>query len=123
MIPAHHIIDYVSPDRYAGNLARTLSGAKHPDLGRHHIAIAPTIPRTKHTFRPHVPDPSKAAYSSRGAYVNPFHFEFFNLENRPTLEARFTSAAVYQGRYSAPHRLYRAYMRTNVDPQTVVSTR
>ncbi len=116
MIPAHHVIHYVSPDRYAGNLARTLSGAKHPDLGKRHIAIAPTIPRTKHTFRPYTPE------LSRVAYINPFHFEFFNLEDRPSLEARFISAAEYQGHHSAPHRLYKAYMRTNVNPQTVVST-
>ncbi|MEK6920905.1 MAG: hypothetical protein AABX82_03415, partial [Nanoarchaeota archaeon] len=116
MIPAHHVIHYVSPDRYAGNLARTLSGARHPDLGKRHIAIAPTIPRRKHTFRPHTPK------SSREAYVNAFHFEFFNPQNRPSLEARFTSAAEYQHRHCAPHRLYKAYMRTNVDPQTVVST-
>lgn len=112
-IPAHHAIHFVSPNEYAGELARTLATAKHPEIESRHIAIAPTTPNVAKTLFPH---------KQEGAHevATPFHQGFFDLEDRPTLEARFQVAAVYQRQ----HRAEAAYMRYGtIEPREVAFLR
>lgn len=101
-VPAHHIIHYACPDKHAGDFARLLAQAEHPEYGKRHIGIAPTIPSVE-----------RAPYS-------PFHRRFFDHADQPTLEARFKIAAKYHARVARG----KAYMHyAAVHPALVSATR
>ncbi len=92
-VPVHHAVHYVSPDVHAGDFARYLSQAEHPDLGNRHIAIAPTIPSVSASSFSH----NVIIGQHRDTeVVTPFHAVFFSMDDQPSLEARFCHAARYQ---------------------------
>lgn len=114
-IPVHHAVHYVSPDVYAGDFAQLLGSAKHPDFANRHIAVAPTIPAfasSSHYHTVHVVGGHKSI-----DVVTPFHAAFFDMEDKPSLEARFCDAARYQRQYRP---MVSAYMRHGlVHPQEI----
>jgi hypothetical protein len=105
-IPVQHAVSYISPDTSAGEFARYVAQASHPDLGNRHIAIAPTVPSVFASSYSHC---IKTGRYQTSEVVTPFHAGFFDPDDKPSLEARFHDAALYQQESKRPDAC--AYMR------------
>lgn len=117
-IPVHHAVHYVSPDIHAGDLAKRLSQAEHPDLGNRHIAIAPTIPSVSDSSLYHKVPTGKHQHVE---VVTPFHAAFFDLADKQSLRVRFEDAAQYQREIRKNMPAYMCYGAIN--PQAIAFRR